>query len=218
MDNISYIKWKHYRSSHRRCFLRKHILRNFAKFTGEHLCQSLFLNKAAGLHRRRSWHKCFPVNFAKFLRTPSLQNTSGQLLLNLPLRCWFSETAVHWCFLVLEKFAILVSLFLIIKLQTLFYRTSTVAAAANTFLQLNMVFTNDSRTGFWSGLLWKQELNLRNSHWSGSVKKVFLENLQISQENTCVEVFLIELQTFRPVFLFKRDSNTDVLLRNLRNF
>ena len=170
------------------------------------------------LYKKRPWHRCFPVNFAKFLRTPSLQNTCGQLLLNLPLRCWFSETAVHWCFLVLEKFAILVSLFLIIKLQTLFYRTSTVAAAANTFLQLNMVFTNDSRTGFWSGLLWKQELNLRNSHWSGSVKKVFLENLQISQENTCVEVFLIELQTFRPVFLFKRDSNTDVLLRNLRNF
>ena len=27
--------------------------------------------------------KCFPVNFAKFLRTPFLQNTSGQLLLDL---------------------------------------------------------------------------------------------------------------------------------------
>ena len=24
------------------------VLRNFAKFTGKHLCQSLFLNKAAG--------------------------------------------------------------------------------------------------------------------------------------------------------------------------
>ena len=29
----------------------------------------------------RLWHKCFPVNFAKFLRTPFLQNTSGWLLL-----------------------------------------------------------------------------------------------------------------------------------------
>ena len=30
--------------------------------------------------KNRLWHRCFPVNFAKFLRTPFLQNTSGQLL------------------------------------------------------------------------------------------------------------------------------------------
>ena len=35
------------RSSHRRCSVRKVVLRNFAKFTGKHLCQSLF-NKVAG--------------------------------------------------------------------------------------------------------------------------------------------------------------------------
>ena len=33
------------RSSHRRCSLRKGVLRNFAKFTGKHLYQSLFFNK-----------------------------------------------------------------------------------------------------------------------------------------------------------------------------
>ena len=37
------------RSSHRRCFVRKVVLRNFAKFTGKHLRQSLFFNKVAGL-------------------------------------------------------------------------------------------------------------------------------------------------------------------------
>ena len=31
----------------------------------------------------RLWHRSFPVNFVKFLRTPFLQNTSGQLLLDL---------------------------------------------------------------------------------------------------------------------------------------
>ena len=66
--------------------VRKDILRNFAKFTGKHLCHSLFFNKVAGLRRatllkKRLWHGCFPVNFAKFLRTPFLQNTSGRLLL-----------------------------------------------------------------------------------------------------------------------------------------
>ena len=35
------------------------------------------------LLKKRLWHRCFPVNFVKFLRTPFLQNTSGQLLLNL---------------------------------------------------------------------------------------------------------------------------------------
>ena len=29
--------------------MKKDVLRNFTKFTGKHLCQSLFFNKAAGL-------------------------------------------------------------------------------------------------------------------------------------------------------------------------
>ena len=28
-----------------RCFVKKGVLRNFTKFTGKHLCQSLFFNK-----------------------------------------------------------------------------------------------------------------------------------------------------------------------------
>ena len=36
------------RSSHRRCSIRKRVLRNFAKFIGKHLSQSLFFNKYAG--------------------------------------------------------------------------------------------------------------------------------------------------------------------------
>ena len=35
----------------------------------------------ATLSKRRLWHRCFPVNFVKFLRTPFSQNTSGRLLL-----------------------------------------------------------------------------------------------------------------------------------------
>ena len=63
------------RSSHHRCSVRKGVLRNFAKFKGKHLCQVLFYNKVAGpepatLLKKRLWHKCFPMNFAKFLRIP----------------------------------------------------------------------------------------------------------------------------------------------------
>ena len=39
--------------------------------------------KPATLLKKRLWYWCFPVNFAKFLRKPFLQNTSGQLLLFL---------------------------------------------------------------------------------------------------------------------------------------
>ena len=38
-----------YRSSHQMCSMKKGVLRNFAKFTGKLLCQSLFFNKVAGL-------------------------------------------------------------------------------------------------------------------------------------------------------------------------
>ena len=35
------------------------------------------------LLKKRLWRRCFPMNSAKFLRTPALQNTSGRLLLTL---------------------------------------------------------------------------------------------------------------------------------------
>ena len=37
-----------YKSSHQRCSVKNAVLKNFAKFTGKHLCQSTFLNKVAG--------------------------------------------------------------------------------------------------------------------------------------------------------------------------
>ena len=59
--------------------LRKVVLRNFTKFTGKHLCQSLLFNKVAGLRpatllKKWLWHKCYPVSFMKFLRTTFSQN------------------------------------------------------------------------------------------------------------------------------------------------
>ena len=40
---------KVYRNSHRRCSVKKGILRNSTKFTGKPLCHRLFFNKVAGL-------------------------------------------------------------------------------------------------------------------------------------------------------------------------
>ena len=81
-----YFSTYRFRSSRSEVFCKKGVLRNFAKFAGKHLCQSLFFNKVAGLRpatlfKKRLWRRCFPANFAKFLRTPFLQKTSEQLLL-----------------------------------------------------------------------------------------------------------------------------------------
>ena len=67
-------------------FCKKGVSKNFTKFTGKHLCQSLFLNKVADLRpetllRKRLWHRCFPVNFANFLRIPFITEHLWWLLL-----------------------------------------------------------------------------------------------------------------------------------------
>ena len=89
------------RSSQRRCSIKKGVLKNFATFTGKH--QRLFFITVAGLRpatllKKRLGHKCFPVNLAKFLRIPFLQNTSGRLLLTknffLTLRRFFEHYLV----------------------------------------------------------------------------------------------------------------------------
>ena len=83
------------RSSHRRFS----VLRNFTKFPGKHLYQSLFFNKVAVLRsaillKKRPWHRCFPWSFAIFIRKLFLQNTSGRLLLP-----WWIQTKLSLIFL-----------------------------------------------------------------------------------------------------------------------
>ena len=51
-----------------RCSIKKVFSEIFAKFTGKHLYQRLFLS--ANLLKKSLWHSCFSVKFAKFLRTP----------------------------------------------------------------------------------------------------------------------------------------------------
>ena len=78
-SNIRFLLKMLLRSSHQGCSVKKGVFRNFSKFTGKHMCQSLC-------------HTCFLVNFEKFLRTPFLQNTSGRLLLDVLLSFLGLET------------------------------------------------------------------------------------------------------------------------------
>ena len=80
-------------------FCKKCVLRNLAKFIGKHPCKSYFFNKIAGLRpatllKKRLWHRRFPVNTVKFLRTPFLQNTSGLQL--LAILSDFNQWLIRW--------------------------------------------------------------------------------------------------------------------------
>ena len=50
------------------------------KKTHTHAFQSLF-KKVAGFIKKKQEHRCFPVKFAKLLRTPILKNICKQLFL-----------------------------------------------------------------------------------------------------------------------------------------
>ena len=76
-----------FRSSHRRCSVRKGILRNFTKFTGKHLGQSLF----------------FSCEFCEISKNTFLQNTSERLLLQLKMNKIFKNDWL-WLFLLFFGF------------------------------------------------------------------------------------------------------------------
>ena len=78
------------RSSRPELFGTKGVLKNFAKFTGNDLCQSFFFNKVADLRpatllKKRLWHRCFSTDFCKILRRPFFTEHFQWLL------CYFYE-------------------------------------------------------------------------------------------------------------------------------
>ena len=75
----------------RRCSLKNIFLKISQIFQGNTCVAISFLhtcnNRPAILQKKRIRHSCFLLNFAKCLRTPSLQNTSGRLLLSIAIIC-----------------------------------------------------------------------------------------------------------------------------------
>ena len=85
-----------FRSSHRRCSIKKAILKHFVIFTGKHLCRGRFLNKVAGHQacifiKKRLQHKYYLADIGKFIRRPIVKNISKRL------HCWkvSSENIYH---------------------------------------------------------------------------------------------------------------------------
>ena len=88
-------------------FSKKGVLKNFWKFAGKHLCQSLFLNKVADLRsatlfKEHSITGVFPWNFKSifFYRTPLVAASE----VKQPLQVFIAENKSHdichlqeWC-------------------------------------------------------------------------------------------------------------------------
>ena len=69
---------KPYRRSHPDVFCKKGILRNFTKIYRK-------TPVPESLSKKRLWHRCFPANFVKFLRTPFFIEHLCWLLVTLSL-------------------------------------------------------------------------------------------------------------------------------------
>ena len=57
--------------------MKKGVLRNFAKFSGKHLCQSLFFNKVAGAATEHVWATELLLSFSFFYKVFAI---NGNLL------------------------------------------------------------------------------------------------------------------------------------------
>ena len=59
-----------YRRSCLEVFCKKYVLKSFTKFTGKHLCQSLFFNKVAGLRpaKKKTLAQVFSCKFCEIIK------------------------------------------------------------------------------------------------------------------------------------------------------
>ena len=135
------------RSSSPDVFCKKGFLRNFAKLTVKHLCQGVFLKEVVGLRpatlfKKILRHRCFPINFAKFLRTPFITG--------------------HLRWLLLDYFFDINSL----KNSFIWYDLIFFLNAANYIRVFSLILESDIDPGY---INWTQLLNI-NSNWRNSNK------------------------------------------------
>ena len=98
--------------------IEKHLRITARSSHGKHLCQNLFFNKVVGLRpvtllKKRPWHKCFPVNFAKFLRTSFCRTALDNCFWTVSVSKWVSYlcsttimSSYVFLFIVLERHSI----------------------------------------------------------------------------------------------------------------
>ena len=208
-------------------FCKKWFLRYFAKFTGKHLCQSLFFNKVAGVSlkfylKKRLWHRCFPVNLLNFWEHLFYRKPSGDCFWYLTGPKYASVITLH------KKVNIYLKIYIEREKDGYKYterRKEKENRASEKKKRERMRYMNGKRTSsivplkvfsivlatFSKYFATTTEDLQRNSKTHSltilvlldaeaifqrcSLKKVFLQISQDSQENTCARVsFLIKLE------------------------
>ena len=86
------------RGSQQECSIKQVLLEN-SQNSQENTCARVFFKKVQGLSpatllKKRLWHRCFLVNFTKFLRTSFLQNTSGRCFWTMIYLLWIIYVSV----------------------------------------------------------------------------------------------------------------------------
>ena len=112
-----------FRSSHQMRSIKKGVLRNFGKFTGQHMCQCLFLNKADFVNNKKeTLAQVFSCEFCKIFKkiffTEHLRTTTAAslfwLLLDLTSEyLYLCVCGTSCCFkLILQLFHLAFKIFL----------------------------------------------------------------------------------------------------------
>ena len=126
--------------------------------------------------KKRLWHRCFPVNFVKFLRTPFLQNTSGWLLL------WFEKVENIILF---ETIIIFSRDYKNLPFSNELYQPEMNFIENKYLTDLLMIYVQDC--------CMQQHNIIRSSHRRCSVKKSVLRKFAKFTENTCTKVSLAQV-------------------------
>ena len=104
----------------------------------------------ATLLKKRFWHRCFLVKFAKFLRTPILQNNSGRLLLKRRLTDQLG-VRIHVCMALAKNWS---------SSQIYFYKHNVITLTCWTWKKKNIIFW---KTFHWNKLsAWNYNTNRNN--------------------------------------------------------
>ena len=106
-------------------FSKKRVLKKFHKIHLKTPMLESYFSRVSGLRaatllKKRFQHRCFQVNFMKFLRTPFLQNTSV-----ICLTVSFHKEVLYICsnLLLLEKWTKFTILPFILSIVNVFYRS-----------------------------------------------------------------------------------------------
>ena len=83
VENTAIKSLTNLKGSHQRFSIEKGVLRNFTKLTRKHLCQKIR-------------HRCFPVNFAKFLRTLFYRTPLDDCFYNFCRNIHVVAVVVYW--------------------------------------------------------------------------------------------------------------------------